>query len=172
MELSGKARRPLPTLPDDFKERELDVLSARDRRVFRLRFGLGGEERHTQAAVGAEVGLTGERVRQIINKGLAVMRKERGPVRSQADREVLLSRRGVVRARWSYGLGPENVAKDGARVLTEFELTAITLRYGLDDGRQRSYAVIGEALGVPRERVRIGVHRALNKLRIAAEEHA
>lgn len=43
----------------------LKALPARAERILRLRFGLGVDEEHTLDEIGAEFGLTRERIRQI-----------------------------------------------------------------------------------------------------------
>ncbi len=55
----------------------LDCLAPRERRVIELRFGLLDERCHTLDEVGTEVGLTGERVRQIERSALGKLRHPR-----------------------------------------------------------------------------------------------
>jgi RNA polymerase primary sigma factor len=69
-------------------QRMLSELAPRERRIICLRFGIGnGGEDHTIEEIGRSVGLTRERVRQILNKTLVKMRKrevaERDQVRLQ-----------------------------------------------------------------------------------------
>jgi len=48
--------------------------------------------------------------------------------------------------------------------LSEREQKIIRLRYGIDDGKERTLAEVGEILGVTRERIRqieIRIHRKL-----------
>jgi RNA polymerase primary sigma factor len=52
----------------------LKSLSGRDRRIIQMRFGLDDEGSHTLAEIGATVGLTRERVRQIEKEALAKLR--------------------------------------------------------------------------------------------------
>jgi len=54
--------------------RTLESLTPRERRVIKLRFGLGDEYSHTLAEVGTELGLTKERIRQIEKAALAKLR--------------------------------------------------------------------------------------------------
>ncbi|MBP3338219.1 MAG: sigma-70 family RNA polymerase sigma factor, partial [Lachnospiraceae bacterium] len=49
--------------------------------------------------------------------------------------------------------------------LTDREQKVIILRYGLDDGRQRTLEEVGEIFGVTRERIRQIEAKALRKLR-------
>ena len=54
--------------------RALESLSARERRVIEMRFGLGNKSDRTLEEVGAELGLTKERIRQIEKEALAKLR--------------------------------------------------------------------------------------------------
>lgn len=57
-------------------QRMLGELAPRERRIICLRFGIGnGGKDHTIEEIGRSVGLTRERVRQILNKALVKMRK-------------------------------------------------------------------------------------------------
>lgn len=62
-------------------EKVLSTLTAREERVIRLRFGIGGEREHTFDQVGEILDLTRERVRQIENEA---MRKMRQPSRANS----------------------------------------------------------------------------------------
>jgi RNA polymerase primary sigma factor len=64
----------------------LALLSARERQVLRLRFGLGGHKEHTLEEVGRRLSLTRERIRQIEQKAL---RKLRTPLLAQRLRKEL-----------------------------------------------------------------------------------
>ena len=63
----------------------LATLSPRERRVVELRFGLEGDKLYTLSEIGAELGVTRERIRQIETKAL---RKLRHPSRSKKLREL------------------------------------------------------------------------------------
>lgn len=54
----------------DMIEKALEDLPPREQRVLTLRFGLRGERDHTQAEIGKKLGVTGERVRQIVQEAL------------------------------------------------------------------------------------------------------
>ena len=62
----------------------LSTLTPRERRVVELRFGLDGDKLYTLSEIGAELGVTRERIRQIETKAL---RKLRHPSRSKRLRE-------------------------------------------------------------------------------------
>jgi RNA polymerase primary sigma factor len=65
-------------LTDDRAEharRVLDTLTPREQRVLRMRFGIGGFRSHTLSEIGAELGLTRERIRQIEAKALEKLRR-------------------------------------------------------------------------------------------------
>jgi RNA polymerase primary sigma factor len=70
--------RPLEIVAKALREvdvhRILDSLPERERRVIELRYGLGGEPPMTLEQIGAEVGLTRERVRQIEGQTLHMLR--------------------------------------------------------------------------------------------------
>jgi len=61
-------------------ESVLNTLTPRERRVVELRFGLEGDRLYTLSEIGAELGVTRERIRQIETKAL---RKLRHPSRSR-----------------------------------------------------------------------------------------
>jgi len=63
----------------------LSTLTPRERRVVELRFGLEGDKLYTLSEIGAELGVTRERIRQIETKAL---RKLRHPSRSRRLREL------------------------------------------------------------------------------------
>ncbi len=56
-------------------EKVLSTITAREERVIRLRFGIGGEREHTLDQVGEILDLTRERVRQIENDAMRKMRQ-------------------------------------------------------------------------------------------------
>ncbi|MBI4304517.1 MAG: sigma-70 family RNA polymerase sigma factor, partial [Chloroflexi bacterium] len=72
-------------LKDDIKE-TLKELPAREQRVIELRFGLNGERERTLEEVGAELGVTRERIRQIERQALM---KLRHPSRSRKLKDYL-----------------------------------------------------------------------------------
>jgi RNA polymerase sigma factor (sigma-70 family) len=53
-------------------------LSAREREVVRLRYGLGTDREYTLEEIGRRLSLTRERVRQIETKAVSKMRAARG----------------------------------------------------------------------------------------------
>ena len=55
----------------------LDLLSPREQKILKLRFGLSGEWAHTLEEVGREFGVTRERIRQIEAKALMKLRKSK-----------------------------------------------------------------------------------------------
>ena len=63
-------------------------------------------------------------------------------------------------------LTKEKLLKSGIK-LTERERTVIELRFGLQDGRQRTLEEVGKFFGVTRERVRQIEAKTLKKLRRA-----
>jgi RNA polymerase primary sigma factor len=73
------------SLVDELEE-ALKTLSPREEQVLRLRFGLGEDQDHTLEEIGAQFGVSRERVRQIEQKGL---RKLRHPARAKLLRAYL-----------------------------------------------------------------------------------
>ena len=67
------------SLVDELEE-ALKTLSPREEQVLRLRYGLGEDQDHTLEEIGAQFGVSRERVRQIEQKGL---RKLRHPTRAK-----------------------------------------------------------------------------------------
>jgi RNA polymerase primary sigma factor len=56
-------------------ESALECLTAREARIIRLRFGVGGGRRHTLDEIGSQFTLTRERIRQIESRALAKLRR-------------------------------------------------------------------------------------------------
>jgi RNA polymerase primary sigma factor len=56
-------------------ERLMEALTPREQEMFRLRFGLGGTADHTLEEVGQRFGVTRERARQILKRGLAKLQR-------------------------------------------------------------------------------------------------
>jgi RNA polymerase sigma factor (sigma-70 family) len=56
-------------------EHAFEVLTPREARILRLRFGLGNGSRHTLKEVGQKLDVTGERIRQIEARALAKLRR-------------------------------------------------------------------------------------------------
>ncbi len=62
-------------------ERALAELKPRERKILCLRFGIGGEDARTLEEIGNRYGLTRERIRQIEQKALAKLRRQRPAAR-------------------------------------------------------------------------------------------
>jgi RNA polymerase primary sigma factor len=74
----------------------LKVLSSRERLILSKRFGLVGEEEETLREIGAEIGLTRERVRQIQEEALnKLSRALGGPLRPQRAVRRIVSKKRV-----------------------------------------------------------------------------
>ena len=69
LELLGE--NPFKTRAYDNAARLVDLLDDRQQKILKMRFGLGYGEAMTLKRIGAELGLTRERVRQIQNEALA-----------------------------------------------------------------------------------------------------
>jgi RNA polymerase primary sigma factor len=72
---------PIEQVSADMRQRDLEAalrsLQWRERRVLELRYGLSSEEPMTLEAIGSEVGVTRERVRQIESKTLSKLKNSR-----------------------------------------------------------------------------------------------
>jgi DNA-directed RNA polymerase sigma subunit (sigma70/sigma32) len=72
----SEVQLPSPAL-DTFGEGELTALDGRTAHVLRMRSGIWDGERHSLREVGEELGIQRERVRQIQNQGLTLIRQLR-----------------------------------------------------------------------------------------------
>ena len=76
-----EAEGPLEVVSGDMRSKDLEAalrsLQWRERRVLELRYGLASDEPMTLEAIGSEVGVTRERVRQIESKTLSKLKNSR-----------------------------------------------------------------------------------------------
>ncbi len=76
-----ESRTPLEAATDQLLKEQvgemLDLLTPREQKILRMRFGLDDGRSHTLEEVGQEFGVTRERIRQIEAKALAKLRKHR-----------------------------------------------------------------------------------------------
>ena len=56
-------------------DKMMSVLGERERKIINMRYGFGGEKKHTFAEIGRELGVTRERVRQLEAKAILKLRK-------------------------------------------------------------------------------------------------
>ena len=80
---------PLEQVSSEMRQRDLEAalrsLQWRERRVLELRYGLSSEEPMTLEAIGSEVGVTRERVRQIESKTLSKLKNSREAEKLKED---------------------------------------------------------------------------------------
>ena len=76
-----------------FGEAELDVLDDRTTLILRMRSGMVDGQLHTLLEVGKRVGFKAERVRQLQNEGLRVIRQFREIQRRMHDEPIFLQAR-------------------------------------------------------------------------------
>jgi hypothetical protein len=74
--MASEVQLPFPSL-DSFGEGELVDLDDRTAHILRMRSGMWDGERHTFREIGEELGITQERVRQLQNQGLNLIRQVR-----------------------------------------------------------------------------------------------
>ena len=82
---------PLEVVSKDMRQADLETalrsLQWRERRVLELRYGLSSEEPMTLEAIGGEVGVTRERVRQIESRTLSKLKNSREAARLKDENE-------------------------------------------------------------------------------------
>ncbi|MEA2388660.1 MAG: polymerase primary sigma factor, partial [Thermoleophilaceae bacterium] len=80
---------PIEQVSTTMRQRDLEAalrsLQWRERRVLELRYGLSSEEPMTLEAIGSEVGVTRERVRQIESKTLSKLKNSREAEKLKED---------------------------------------------------------------------------------------
>ncbi|HEX8066452.1 MAG TPA: sigma-70 family RNA polymerase sigma factor [Thermoleophilaceae bacterium] len=80
---------PLEVVSSELRQRDLEAalrsLQWRERRVLELRYGLASDEPMTLEAIGSEVGVTRERVRQIESKTLSKLKNSREAQKLKED---------------------------------------------------------------------------------------
>ena len=83
------AEAPIEQVSSTMRQRDLEAalrsLQWRERRVLELRYGLSSEEPMTLEAIGSEVGVTRERVRQIESKTLSKLKNSREAEKLKED---------------------------------------------------------------------------------------
>jgi RNA polymerase primary sigma factor len=135
----------------------------------RLQQELGREP--TADEIAGSMHITPEKVRQIVGASQQTVSLEM-PIGEEEDAslgDIIEDRNTVAPAEAaSHQILKEEVA-DMLSTLTPREQRVIQLRYGLEDGYNRTLAELGEELGVSRERVRQIEAEALTKLRAAKE---
>ena len=86
-----EAEAPLEVVSGDMRSKDLEEalrsLQWRERRVLELRYGLASDEPMTLEAIGSEVGVTRERVRQIESKTLSKLKNSREAEKLREDIE-------------------------------------------------------------------------------------
>ncbi len=135
----------------------------------RLQQELGREP--TADEIARTMHITADKVRQIVGASQQTVSLEM-PIGEEEDAslgDIIEDRNTVAPAEAaSHQILKEEVA-DMLDTLTVRERRVIQLRYGLEDGYNRTLAELGEELGVSRERVRQIEAEALTKLRAAKE---
>ncbi|MDQ2809452.1 MAG: sigma-70 family RNA polymerase sigma factor [Chloroflexota bacterium] len=135
----------------------------------RLQQVLGREP--TADEIAQEMRITADKVRQIVGASQQTVSLEM-PIGEEEDAslgDIIEDRNSIAPAEAaSHQILKEEVA-DMLGTLTPREQRVIQLRYGLEDGYNRTLAELGEELGVSRERVRQIEAEALTKLRAAKE---
>ncbi|MGI8586423.1 MAG: sigma-70 family RNA polymerase sigma factor [Chloroflexia bacterium] len=135
----------------------------------RLQQELGREP--TADEIALTMHITADKVRQIVGASQQTISLEM-PIGEEEDAALgdIIEDRNIIppAEAASHQILKEEVA-DMLGTLTPREQRVIQLRYGLEDGYNRTLAELGEELGVSRERVRQIEAEALTKLRAAKE---
>ena len=71
-----------------FVENIMSGLKARDRRILQMRFGIGCRKDHTLEEIAMQIGLTKERVRQIVNTCVEKIKRDLAPSSEVLDGEI------------------------------------------------------------------------------------
>ena len=149
-----------PNLPNEELLPQVKLLNEREKRILRLRLGIGGKAR-TLDELGKEYGITRERVRQIELKALNKLRypnragKPRDYIGQEVYQRTLLEEdRDIIEG------------QDERQVLNPREKRIMRLRFGIGfGGEPRTLDEVGKELGITRERVRQIEAAALRKMR-------
>jgi len=135
----------------------------------RLQQELGREP--TAEEIARSMHITAEKVRQIVSASQQTVSLEM-PIGEEEDAslgDIIEDRNTVAPAEAAGHQILKEEVSDMLDTLTARERRVIQLRYGLEDGYNRTLAELGEDLGVSRERVRQIEAEALTKLRAAKE---
>jgi len=135
----------------------------------RLQQELGREP--TAEEIARTMHITAEKVRQIVGASQQTVSLEM-PIGEEEDAslgDIIEDRNTVAPAEAAGQQILKEEVSDMLDTLTARERRVIQLRYGLEDGYNRTLAELGEDLGVSRERVRQIEAEALTKLRAAKE---
>jgi len=118
--------------------------------------------------IGEAIGMTAERVREILRAAEAPMSLE-SPIGDEGDENLLQNfisdESATPEEEAGHELLKDQLETTLEQVLTPREKVVLQMRFGLGDGHQYPLEKVGEHLGVTRERVRQIEAEALRKLR-------
>jgi RNA polymerase primary sigma factor len=117
--------------------------------------------------IAAEMGLTPEKVREVIKISQEPISLET-PIGEEEDSHLgdfIEDQEAIAPAEAASVLLLKEKMADVLRNLTERERKVLVLRFGLEDGHQRTLEEVGQEFGVTRERIRQIEAKALRKLR-------
>jgi RNA polymerase primary sigma factor len=121
----------------------------------------------TAEEIGAEMGLTPEKVREVIKISQEPISLET-PIGEEEDSHLgdfIEDQEAVAPAEAASVMLLKEKMADVLKNLTERERKVLELRFGLQDGHQRTLEEVGQEFGVTRERIRQIEAKALRKLR-------
>ena len=121
----------------------------------------------TVEEIAAEMGLTPEKVREVIKISQEPISLET-PIGEEEDSHLgdfIEDQEAVAPAEAASVMLLKEKMQDVLKNLTERERKVLVLRFGLEDGHQRTLEEVGQEFGVTRERIRQIEAKALRKLR-------
>ena len=132
---------------------------------------LGREPTHEE--IGAELGMSAEKIEQILRIGIDPVSLERkiGEEEETQLGDLIEDKNSPSPSEEANNRLLKEQLNEVLRTLTEREARVLQLRFGLTDGRNRTLEEVGTEFGVTRERIRQIEAKALRKMRHPTRSH-